>query len=139
MSITYDDIVGTWAGHKDLTPERRANIRDKLLPAVQALEHRMSATGFVFLENPKTMSIVSGQTYGGFRPQDCPIGAPKSNHKEGFAVDIYDPDGEVDSWCLRNLSVLEECGIWIESPSKTQGWSHWQAIAPRSGRRVYAP
>ena len=31
----------------------------------------------------------AGRQYCGWRPQDCPIGAPKSMHKLGRAVDIH--------------------------------------------------
>ncbi len=137
--LTYADIAGQFIGHKDLNEERRANIRDVLLPAVNALEEMARADGVVFKINPATGTHVSGKTFGGFRPQDCPQGAPNSSHKEGLGVDIYDPDGDIDAWCMAHLHLLEQCGIFIEHPSKTVGWSHWTTRAPRSRSRVFMP
>lgn len=137
--ITLDDYVGPWGNSLDWTPERRANAHSLLLPATWALEKIMREAGIVFRDSPVTHSGVSGKTYGGFRPQSCPQGAAHSSHKEGLAVDRYDPAGEIDAWCMNNLATLERCGIYIESPSKTVGWSHWQCVPPASGRRVFLP
>ena len=101
--------------------------------------HYLKERGLQFHINPNTNSIISGQQYGGFRPQSCPIGAPRSNHKQGLAVDIYDPDNKIDEWCLANLSVLAEFGVWLEHPDATKGWCHLQVVPPRSGNRVFRP
>ena len=138
MSITLAQYVGPWAKHPDLTPKRRDNAAHLLL-AVARLEAHAVADGVTFRVNPKTGSGVSGSQYGGFRPQSCTQGSSKSAHKEGLAVDRFDPIGEIDAWCLQNLDVLERCGIYIEHPSETCGWSHWTIRAPRSGRRVFFP
>lgn len=136
--ITLDQYVGPHAGSPDWTPERIANAAI-LLAACARLETIMLEDGIRFRDNPATGSGVSGQTFGGFRPQDCKIGAPHSNHKEGRAVDRYDPDGSIDDWCLRHLADLVQCGIWLESPTATLHWSHWQCVPPRSGNRVFMP
>ena len=136
--ITLNQYVGRWSQSPDWTEERQANAR-ALLAACALLEDRMSAEGFTFPINPVTGSGVSGATFGGFRPQSAPVGAPKSNHKIGLAVDRYDPLNKIDAWCMANLDVLEECGIWIEHPSKTETWSHWQCVPPKSGKRVFYP
>lgn len=136
--ITLDQYVGQHANSPDWTPERQANAA-VLLAACARLETIMLEDGIRFRENPATGSGVSGETFGGFRPQDCPIGAPHSNHKEGRAVDRYDPDGAIDDWCLHHLADLAQCGIWIESPTATVHWSHWQSVPPKSGVRVFMP
>lgn len=133
------DVIGPHGASPDLTTARLANITDRLIPAVNLLEARMRAAGVVFPVNPATLTGVSGKTFGGFRPQACPQGAPKSNHKEGLAVDRFDPRGLIDAWCMANLGVLAACGIWIEHPDATAGWSHWQCVPPKSGRRVFLP
>lgn len=137
--ITIDDLLGKWACSPDCTPERIDNATRLLLPAVAALELAMLEDGVIFPINPATGNQISGQTLGGFRPQVCSVGAARSNHKEGLAVDRYDPDGKIDAWCMANLDVVAACGIWLEHPSATSGWSHWQCVAPRSGRRVFMP
>ena len=112
--ITLDEYVGPWASSPDWTEERRANAHALLLPATWALEKIMREAGIVFRDNPTTGSGISGLRYGGFRPQDSAIGAAHSNHKEGLAVDRYDPSGEIDAWCMSNQDELARCGIWIE-------------------------
>jgi hypothetical protein len=99
----------------------------------------MVADGVVFPTNPATKTQVAGETYGGFRPQDCPQGAPHSAHKEGLAVDRYDPSGAIDSWLLKNQYALGSCGVYIEHPSTTKGWSHWSIRPPASGHHVFYP
>jgi hypothetical protein len=138
MTMTVEQYFGPWVKHPDATPKRKDNAA-RLMLAVARLEAHAVADGVVFRINPKTGSGVSGTQYGGFRPQDCPEGAPGSSHKDALAVDRYDPIGEIDEWCLRNLDVLELCGIYIEHPSETCGWSHWTIRAPKSGRRVFFP
>ena len=122
----------------DVTEERKANAV-RLLSCVDGLERLALADGVAFPVNAVTHSGVSGSEYGGFRPQSCTIGAPHSAHKEALAVDRYDPDGAIDEWCLANLDKLEECGIYIESPDSTHGWSHWTVRAPGSGHRIFIP
>ena len=136
--ITLAEYFGRWVNHIDATEERKANAR-ALLASCELLENRMLADGFAFPTNPATGSGVSGSKYGGFRPQDCPIGAPKSNHKIGLAVDRFDPLNQIDEWCMEHQDVMKECGIWLEHPSATDKWSHWQAVRPGSGNRVFYP
>ena len=136
--ITLNQYVGPHRASPDWTPTREQNAT-KLLAACCALEVEMARGGVSFPDNPATKSGVSGQTFGGFRPQDCPIGAPNSSHKEGLAVDRYDPRGEIDAWCMAHIDRFEKHGIYIEHPSATPGWSHWTIRAPKSGNRAFYP
>jgi len=136
--ITLTQYVGKHAESPDWTIERQANAAN-LLVACSRLETLAKSDGVKFPDNPVTGNGVSGSTFGGFRPQNCPQGAPQSSHKEGLAVDRYDPDGSIDKWCLANLDRLESCGIYIEHPDATLHWSHWTTKAPKSGRRVFYP
>ena len=71
--------------------------------------------------------------------------AKKSNHILAKAVDLMDKSGDLDKWCLANLKVLEDIGLWMEHPDDTQtdlarfghGWCHLQIVPPKSGRRVF--
>ena len=136
--ITIDQYVGTWADSDDWTAERQANAT-VLLNKCSDLEEEMVADGVVFPDNPKTGSGVSGEVYGGFRPQSCPIGKTNSHHKEGRAVDRFDPDGRIDMWCMANQPALRAHGICIEHPDTTPTWSHWQSVPPASGKTVFYP
>lgn len=136
--ITLEQYVGQYLGAEDWTEARQANAR-RLLLACAALQTEMLADGIKFPDNPATHSGVSGQTLGGFRPQACTIGAATSAHKEGRAVDRYDPAGLIDAWCIAHQTRLKAHGIFIEHPSKTEGWSHWTDRAPGSGHQVFFP
>lgn len=85
----------------------------------------------------KPMTVSSG-----YRPEainsTVPGAAKKSNHIICLACDFKD-DGSLDKFCMDNLDVLEKCGLYLESPASTIGWCHLQAIAPKSGKRVFNP
>jgi hypothetical protein len=136
--ITLSQYVGPWSDSPDWTPERQANA-EALLAKCDALEAEMMEAGVEFPVNPKTTTQVSGEVYGGFRPQSCPIGASHSNHKEGRAVDRYDPFDAIDNWCMVHQDRLKEHGICIEHPDATPHWSHWQSVPPASGHTVFRP
>lgn len=99
------------------------------------------AQGVHFQVNPSTASLLSS----GWRPAEVnsktPGAAVHSKHMTCEAADIYDPDGEVDDFCLSDAgqSVLKRLGLWMEHPSATKGWCHVQIVPPRSGNRVFYP
>lgn len=136
--ITLSHYTGKWRDSPDWTAGMEANAL-RLLTSVNALEAEMARGGIRFPDNPRTRNGVSGELYGGFRPQACPIGAPASKHKQAQAVDRYDPHGYIDAWCFAHLDRLAFHGIWIEAPDSTPGWSHWQCVGPKSGARVFKP
>lgn len=136
--ITITEYIGPHADCPDWTTERRINA-ELLLARCADLQAEMEADGIVFEINPSTGCNVGGQTMGGFRPQMCSVGAPNSAHKQGMAVDRYDPHGHIDDWLLEHQDALERHGIYIEHPSATTGWSHWSIKPPASGRHVFYP
>lgn len=79
----------------------------------------------------------------GWRPPEVnaktPGSALKSKHMTGQAIDLADPDGDLDQWCLDNESELERLGLWLEHPSATKNWCHLQIVPPKSGRRIFYP
>lgn len=139
--LSKEQYLGVHAKSADLTPARLANI-DRLLKAANRLMMLGIQVGIIFPTNPKTKSQISGETFGGFRPQSCTIGAKNSAHKEGLAVDIYDPIGNIDTWLMESpeaMKLYEELGIYFEHPSATIGWSHWSIKKPLSGKRFFYP
>lgn len=119
----------------DLTPEVVRNATH-LLRKVNAL---LTLTGLSVEPHYATRTPITS----GWRPPAVnaytPNAAPRSRHMTGDAVDLYDPEGELDDWCMEHLDVLAELGLWLEHPSATKGWCHLQQVPPRSGRRVFYP
>jgi hypothetical protein len=135
--ITIEQYAGKYINHPDWTLARENNARALLVKVNKIL---LLASAWVELKpNPKTGSLISGDSNGGFRPLDCSTGAPQSNHKQGLGVDVFDPRNLLDIWCLMNVTKLENEGIWLEHPLKTDGWSHMQSVSPKSGNRFYLP
>lgn len=62
-----------------------------------------------------------------------------SAHIKAAACDIKDVDGELWNWCMANLHLLEEAGLYLEDKHYTPTWVHFQTIAPKSGNRIFKP
>ena len=91
--------------------------------------------------NPKTGNLIAS----GWRPPAYNAtvagAAPNSKHMTGQAIDVYDPDGDLDDWLMtgEGQMALTALGLWMEHPAATKGWAHLQTVPPRSGRRVFYP
>lgn len=138
MKLHIEQYFGKWLTHKDVTLVIIDNAK-ALCTEVDKLIARMELDGFIFKINPNTQSIVGGETLGGFRPQDCALGAPLSAHKQGLAVDLYDPDNAIDAWIQAHPLLIKEFNLFFEHPSATPYWSHWTIRAPKSRRKVFYP
>lgn len=107
----------------------------ELVPKVNTMLAHAAADGIECAVDPQLAS--------GWRPPEfnstVPNAAPNSKHMTGQAVDVRDPDGELDAWCMTNLETLADLGLWMEHPAATKGWTHVQTVAPRSGNRVFYP
>ena len=132
--ISLADHVGFWKDSKDWDNRSKSNAIE-LLKRVNLM---LDTYGNVPI-NVTTNSQVSGQKYGGFRPQSCTEGAPSSAHKEGRAVDIYDPKDALDKWLTNNPEKLISFNLFREHPSATSGWCHLTTRAPNSGKRTFYP
>lgn len=137
--ITIEDY---WHGNEktfasELTEAIRANAEETVSRANLLLFYMVKAG--VSLVAKEGRSLVSS----GWRPaavnSATPNAATKSNHLTGRAVDLFDPTGNLDAWCLANQSVLKDIGLWLESPASTPTWCHVQTVAPKSGNRVFYP
>lgn len=131
--ISIEQYVGKWSDSPDWTDERQANAVAMLNLVNSLLANYPNEVKI----NPNTDSQVSGLTFGGFRPQNCPQGAPNSSHKQGMAVDIYDPDDALDSWL--DDDILSINGLYREAPKSTPHWCHLTTRAPGSGKRTFLP
>ena len=134
--ITIADYFKGYAGNPGITLEHEANAA-ALLEKVNDLLEYMVEQGWRASKNPSTGTMVSGQTDGGWRPQECTTGAPNSAHKQGRAVDVADRSGDLD--VMLNDSTLEEFGLYREAPGSTNHWTHLTDRAPASGHRTFYP
>lgn len=142
MRITLADY---WMGRdtiypEDCTMEVKANA-EKTVKLVNSLLAVMEAEGMKLEAHPVSQSLVSS----GWRPpminRQVKGAAPKSKHMTGEAVDLYDPEGDIDNFLIsgQGQRVLASLGLYIENPACTKSWSHVQTVPPRSGMRVFFP
>jgi hypothetical protein len=142
--ISVDDYFGRWITHPDATDEVMDNAV-AFLAKVNSLLQDALDHGVKLSINPHTGDYVSGQTYGGFRPQDCVQGAPTSSHKVGRGVDVCDPNNALDAWLdtfelgYGTNSKLEEFALYREAPEDTPSWLHLTDRAPKSNKRTFKP
>ena len=140
MQITLQDyLMGRDQAHPGELTEFIARDATATVMRVNDLLAKAVKAGVTIDINPKTGTPVSS----GWRPYAVnaatPGAAVRSKHMTGQACDLYDPDGDLDDFCLSNPELLQALGLWLEHPSATKGWCHVQTIAPRSGKRVFYP
>jgi hypothetical protein len=85
----------------------------------------------------KPMMVTSG--YRNPKKNTAIGGAKKSNHIICLACDFADTESKLDSYCVANQDVLEECGLYLEHPKWTNNWCHLQTVKPLSGKRIFIP
>jgi hypothetical protein len=127
--ITLDDfLMGRDKAYpQDFTPQIAANAA----ATVAKINEFLQRSGF------------DGHVNSGWRPPSLNAAtkgaAPHSKHMQALACDLHDADGHIDHFCIDNPELLEELGLWQESPSSTPGWCHLQTVPPASGHRVFNP
>lgn len=107
-----------------LTPEMDKNL-EKLL---EALNKVRQAYG-------KVMIVSSGYRPGHYN--NAAGGARRSAHQTCEAVDFADPNKELAQWCLANIQVLIDAGLYLESPTYTPTWVHLQTRPTK--KRIFLP
>lgn len=127
--ITLEDYL---KGHDVLYPDEWTPVlEDAGLETVKRANLLLSAFG-------EERGVTSG-----WRPKqvnrDTAGAAPFSRHITAQAIDLADPEGDLDDWCFAHPDVLERIGLWQEHPASTKGWCHMQTMPPKSGRRVFYP
>jgi hypothetical protein len=124
----------------ELTAEIGANAATTV-KLVNSLLAVMEAEGMKLEAHPVSQSLITS----GWRPpqinRQVKGAAPKSKHMTGEAVDLYDPEGDIDNFLMsgQGQRVLASLGLYIEHPSATKSWSHIQIVPPRSQQRVFYP
>jgi hypothetical protein len=127
-----------------MTPTDYFMGRDRLFAA--DLTEEIHANVAILLPRINRLMQMFGQersVNSGWRPPavnaNTPNAALKSKHMTGQAVDLSDPEGDLDEWCMENQDLLQQEGLWLEHPSATKGWCHLQSVAPKSQKRVFYP
>lgn len=126
LMISRDEVLMGRDQEFPLTPELESNL-DALMTALNAFRTHYAVP----------MTVSSGYRPGHYNKDAG--GAKNSSHTTCEACDFHDPSGLIDAYCTANLDILEECGLYLEDPGHTVGWSHLTTRAPASGKRVFIP
>jgi hypothetical protein len=125
-SISIDDWItasGKYPDRKN-SPELTYDVRSAAMLLVDKIN-----------ELNRRLKIGKLSISSGFRPSDVnsqvPNAAKKSGHMRGFAIDIYDPNGELDALLSSDIGqdALEALGLWQEHPDHTKTWAHIDYIS----------
>jgi uncharacterized protein YcbK (DUF882 family) len=83
------------------------------------------------------------QVASGWRPpsvNDATSNAgKKSKHTVGLAVDIRTTNDDLWNWCLANLQLMQDLGIYLEHRNYTPSWVHFSLGPPGSLKRIFIP
>lgn len=128
MKITIEELNS----HKyPTTPEIDANLNillERINRVRDAFNKPMIITSGLRSQEQQQALIASGKS-----------NAPHSKHLNGEACDVDDPNGELKSWVMANLSIIENIGLWMEDFNHCSNWIHFQIVAPNSGNRFFIP
>lgn len=131
--ITINDYFGVYANHPEIDCATQARAQD-LLDKVNAMLYIYPGTTYT---NPHTGTRIAGQMNGGWRPDNCVVGAKNSSHKEARGIDMYDPTDKLDTWL--NDAILERYSLYREATQSTPAWVHLTTRPPESGNRTFIP
>lgn len=119
---------------KELNPHNYATT-DEIQANLDTLLYRMNIVRTTW---GKPMTVTSGLRSQADQTRINP-NAPGSAHVRGAAVDIADPNKELQKWCKDNVQLLENAILWMEDFSATPTWCHFQIYPPKSGKRWFLP
>jgi hypothetical protein len=122
-------------------------LKDQILPEeykpnMEILLYRLNLLRAVY---GRPMTVTSG-----FRSMEKHIAIYATSHKGKKipmtslhltceACDISDPKGQLQNFCVNNVPLLENIGLWCEDFFHTRGWVHFQIRPPKSGKRFFVP
>lgn len=130
MILTLDDYFGE---HSSDVPSKE--VRDNALDLLARVNALLSK---IDLPCAKTAKVNSGWRPVWFNAT-VPNASPTSKHITGQAIDLADPDGDLDEFLLFHQNRLADHGLYLEHPSSTRRWTHLQSVPPRSGAVVFYP
>lgn len=125
--ITIEDYFGRVSHIAAPSEEIQINARELLLRVNTLLAH----------------IGVKTTVNSGWRPPSynatIPNAAPNSKHMTGHAIDLADPEGEIDDILFKDPTILIDHKLWMEHPAATRRWTHLQSVPPRSENRIFFP
>lgn len=134
--LTLEDYFGRMSRRDDSVPpqstmDNAIDLLNRVNPLLDELSFIPAAVARVVNSGWRTPTYNS----------TIPGAAPKSKHLVGLAIDIADPEGDLDDYLFskEGQELLAKYGLYLEHPLATKGWSHIQSVAPRSGNRVFIP
>lgn len=114
--------------------------RDADYPLTDDMSHNASMMIAILAILEKSCGIPLILT-SGYRPSEInseiPGACSHDAHTKCAGVDLRDADGKLSIWCLNNLDILTQIGVWMESPQSAKNHVHLQTYPPASGRRVF--
>lgn len=113
--------------------------RDKEYPLNQELENNLK-TLLLAVNKFRTLYGLPMTVSSGYRPgkyNSAAGGAKTSSHLTLQAVDFKDADGKIKAFILKDISILEKCGLYMEHQDATPTWCHLQ-IRPTKNR-IFKP
>jgi len=117
--ITLKDYLTASGKYPDR--EKHSELNDELLANAEELLKRVNA----FLMD---LGVVEVKVSSGFRPSSVnaslPNSAKKSLHMQCKAIDLEDPNGELDALFVSNPSLKTRHNLWQENPASTKSWAH---------------
>lgn len=127
--ITMAEYLMNRDAQYPLTQEQMDNAEDLLEKLNELEDHWSDESGEEFV-------VTSG-----YRPAainaEIPGSKPHDAHERCQGVDLRDINMELSDFLLRNTTLLEQLGLWMESPSSAKDHVHLQSYPPYSGHRVF--
>lgn len=142
MSVELTQLFLTeyFGPHLSTVPGDHYDNAGKLLSKVNVVLAAFVADKGVLHVNPDTGTLIAGNGHGGYRLDASTVGAAKSKHKTGQAVDVYDPHRDLARWVLEHPALVhQQLGLSIERPEWTPTWVHFQSVPPGSGVFAFIP
>ena len=127
------DILTSQSKHpeREQSPQCTLEVRIKAAILAERVSKLLEHLGH------KSANITSG-----FRTAEANLlanGAKNSAHLTGEAVDIEDPDGQLDIKIASDPSLLVTYDLYAENGYATHGWCHLSIKPTLSGRRIFTP
>ena len=133
--ITLEDYFGRITYTPELE-EQRTQVEENAKELIRRVNLLLPEVAHI--EAVKELKVNSGWRPAAYNAT-IPNAAPRSKHITGQAIDLADPEGELDDYLINHRPLLLNAGLWMEHPSATKGWCHLQSVPPRSGNLVFYP